>query len=189
MSGARITAEQLAAMLANGMTVASDSGPVRAPVPAAPDPAPINPAAKRRSKQKGATVADAFVAPPDGSPGPLTFTVGVQTASEANESHWQAKSHRSGIIRKRVCRLLGANLRHLVPFAEAFHSGLPVRVHFVRLGGGKLDKLANLGTALKAAEDAVCLVLGADDGAANWLPTCDQIPGGPYGVRITLSLG
>lgn len=155
-----------------------------------PAPAPAAaPAAAKPAKAKAELVANAFIPPPAGKLGPVTFVVGVQTASEANEAHWQRRASRSGIIRKAVSRVLGKELAYLVPFAVAFHKGLHVRVHFVRLGGRRMDKLANLGTAMKAAEDAVCLILGADDGADNWVPTCDQEPGGPYGVRITLSLG
>ena len=145
-------------------------------------------AAKKKAKVKAELVPDAFIPPPDGKMWPVTFVVGVYTASEANEADWRNKSTRKGVIRSAVSRVLGKELAYLVPFSIAYHRGLPVRVHFVRLGGRRLDKLANLGTAMKAAEDTVCLMLGADDGADNWVPSCDQEPGGAYGVRIVFSL-
>jgi len=133
-------------------------------------------------------LAHSFTPPPAGKIGPVTFVVGVQTASDANEAHWQKKAARNGGIRKSVSRVLGRELAYLVPFAIAYHNNLPVRAHFVRLGGRRLDRLANLGAALKAVEDTVCLMIGADDGSENWKPSCEQEPGGPYGVRITLSI-
>lgn len=189
-----MTEDQLAAYVAElrakgvGVTV----GPApRAIQPLAAIQRPVAPEskpAKQKKKEKTELVPNEFIPPPAGKLGPVTFVVGVKTASEANESLWQNKSKRKGVIRSAVSRVLGKQLAYLVPFSIAFHKGLPVRVHFVRLGGQRLDKLANLGTSMKAAEDTVCLMLGADDGADNWKPTCDQEPGGPYGIRITFSL-
>jgi hypothetical protein len=171
-----------------GVTVGPRAADVITPSPVVPVEAA--PQEKRKpAKAKAELLPDAFVPPPAGKLWPVTFVVGVQTASEANEADWRNKSTRKGVIRSAVSRVLGKELAYLVPFSIAYHRGLPVRVHFVRLGGRRLDRLANLGTAMKAAEDTVCLILGADDGADNWKPTCDQEPGGPYGIRITLSLG
>lgn len=142
----------------------------------------------RHKKRKGAGVAaDSFTAPPVGAVGPVSFVVGVKTVSEANNRNWQGRSGRTGEVRRAVCRLMGRNLRHFVPFAEAFHAGRTVRVVIRRMGGQKLDAMANLGAALKAVEDAVALVLGAEDGARNWRATAEQQPGGPMGVMVILS--
>jgi hypothetical protein len=135
--------------------------------------------------------AESFEAPPDGAAGPVSFVVPAYTVSETNVSHsgkWK-KIGRTGQTRRAVSAVLGKYLRYLVPFAEAYHAGHVVRVHFERLGGTGLDAMANLGPALKAAEDAVALMLGANDGAANWVASCGQKPGGGYGVRITLAVG
>ena len=149
----------------------------------------ITPPTKGKHGNKGVQLApDSFTAPADGSPGPVSFVVGVKTVSESNTRGWHAKSGRTGETRKAVCRMMGRHLRYLVPFAEAFHAGRTLRVTLRRLGGKKLDALANLGSALKAAEDAVALVLGADDGAYNWKATAEQKPGGPMGILIILSL-
>lgn len=134
-------------------------------------------------------VEEAFTAPPDGQAGPLAFMVPLKTVSETNErGQWHKKAHRTGNTRRIVSRVLGKRLRYLVPFAEAFHAGRVVCVTLTRYGGQGLDRLANLGAALKAVEDAVAIMLGADDGAGNWKAVPEQKPGGPYGVLIELAL-
>jgi hypothetical protein len=177
----RVSEEQYRELAAAGLVPPLES------LPPAGQPAQSpaqSPACKR---PKVELLADAFT--PPRSDCPLSFVVGVQTACEANEEQWRRRSARSGVIRTAVSRVLGPRLAFLVPFAETYHRGDPVRVHFVRLGGRRLDRLANLGSSLKPVEDAVALMLGADDGAAHWRATCDQEPGGPYGVRIVMSLG
>lgn len=176
-----MTETELAALLAAGKVSVSSSKAVNLPglVPA-PTPAP-------EPKEKVELVESSFAVGPE--PNTVRFVVGVKTASEVNLHEWRNRSKRTGVIRRAVSAVVGPYLRHLVPFAEAYHNRLPVRVHMVRLGGRKLDKLANLGSSLKAAEDAIALMLGADDGSPLWVPTCDQRPGGPYGIEVTLSLG
>lgn len=183
-----ITETELAALVAAGKVSVINSKTVNLPglVPALTSPQTGE--VKPEPKEKVELVASSFT-PPTTYGGPVTFVVGVKTASEVNLTEWRKRSNRTGVIRRAVAAVVGPNLRHLVPIAEAFHGGVTVRVHMVRLGGRKLDKLANLGSALKAAEDAVALILGADDGSNLWKATCDQEPGGPYGIRVTLSLG
>lgn len=175
MSNIRITPEQYAEYVAKGLI------PGVSVTPAAP-------LAQPEPKEKVELLPSSFVSlaalPPS-----VRFVVGVKTASEANLMEWRNRSKRTGIIRRAVSAVAGPHLRHLAPFAEAYHNGVPVRVHIVRLGGRRLDKLANLGSSLKSAEDAVALILGADDGSPLWVVSCDQRPGGAYGVEVTLSLG
>lgn len=123
------------------------------------------------------------------SDGALVVTLPLQTISEANAREWRGRSNRTRIARDMVSRTLGKELRKLVPFAEAYHRGEIVRLTFTRLGGYKLDQMANLGSALKQTEDAVCTMLGANDGASNWKATAEQEPGGLIGVRIRFELG
>jgi len=116
--------------------------------------------------------------------GGVAFTLPVATASEANGRDWRARSARTTQARAVVSRCLGPHLRRLAPFADHYHAGRPLGVRLVRLGGRRLDRTANLGPALKAVEDAVALMLGADDGDPRWQSEADQEPGGPAGVRV-----
>ena len=47
----------------------------------------------------------------------------------------------------------------------------------------------NLPSSLKGVEDAVALMLGADDGDPRWRCVCAQEPGGRAGVRVRISKG
>lgn len=116
---------------------------------------------------------------------PCVFWVPLVTASECNNRDWKARSARTRAARLAVSRVLGPRLRALAPVAEWWHRGGTVRAVLTRLGGRRMDA-ANLGSALKATEDAVCLMIGADDGDDRWVPTYQQEPGGPCGVRIEL---
>lgn len=118
--------------------------------------------------------------------GPV-WVIPLKTVSEANTRGWQRKANRTREARAAVTAALGRHLAAVAPFAEAYHRGEVVRVTITRLGGAKLDRMANLGMALKACEDAVALVFGADDGADNWRCDPRQEPGGPVGVRIELT--
>jgi hypothetical protein len=61
-------------------------------------------------------------------------------------------------------------------------------VEFGRLGGRRLDELANLGRAFKSTEDELARVLGANDGSERWQATATQSPGGPVGITIRLEM-
>ena len=145
------------------------------------------PEAKPKRFNRKELAPEMFAAPPAFKVGPLVFVFPVATASETNVRAWKAKNARSRDARRTVCPILGKRLRYLVPFAEAFHAGLPVYAKFVRLGGKNLDAMANLGAALKAVEDAVAHVLGADDGSGNWVVSSDQMTDWPrVGVAVIL---
>ena len=117
----------------------------------------------------------------------VEFTVPVETVSEANQRGWRGKASRAGSQRKAVAAVLGKHLRELADFADHYHAGWPLGVTITRLGGRRLDALSNLGAALKAIEDTVALVIGADDGDPRWRGRAEQEPGGEVGVRIRLS--
>lgn len=118
--------------------------------------------------------------------GVLTAVLPVRTASEANCRAWRVKSNRTKDARQVMSAGLGRHLRALAPFAEAYHRGETLRVTITRLGGPRLDSMANLGPSLKATEDFLALLLGADDGDPRWRCEAAQEPGGPVGVRIEL---
>lgn len=120
-----------------------------------------------------------------GSP---TWVLPIVTVSESNSREdWAKKSNRTRAARRTVSLAFGRELATVARYADAFHSGQMLAVVLTRLGGRKLDK-SNLPSALKATEDAVALMLGADDGAANWHLVPQQQTGGPAGVRIELKL-
>jgi hypothetical protein len=125
-------------------------------------------------------VAKTMFAPPG------TWVLPIVTASEANGREWRKRSNRTQNARRIVSREFGCRLDYLAPFARHFHAGRPLSVRLTRLGGRKLDA-ANLGPALKATEDAVALMLGADDGDSRWCVEFHQEPQASLqGVRIEL---
>ncbi len=119
---------------------------------------------------------------------PGCWTLPVETSSEANGREWRKRSNRTQAARKVVSAQLGRDLIYLAAFAAHFHAGGALRITFTRLGGRKLDR-SNLPTALKSTEDAVALLMGADDGDPRWQPTWEQEPGGAVGVRVELARG
>ncbi len=114
---------------------------------------------------------------------PGKWVLPIVTVSEANGRDWKKRSARTQQARRIVSKELGCRLDYLAPFARHYHAGRKLRITLVRLGGRKLDA-ANLGGALKATEDAVALMLGADDGDPRWLVEFAQQPGGLCGVRV-----
>jgi hypothetical protein len=117
---------------------------------------------------------------------PGTWVLPIETASEANGREWRKRSNRTQAARKVVSEAFGRSLVWVAAFADHFHRGGGLRVVFIRLGGRQLDR-SNLPVALKATEDAVALMLGADDGDPRWRAEWHQEPGGAVGVRIELS--
>lgn len=115
-----------------------------------------------------------------------TWEIPLVTASEINLRDWRKRSKRSDAAWSAVSKAIGPHLAYLVRFAADYHAGIPVYVQFTRLGGRKLDR-SNLPTSMKAVEDALCWMMGADDGAANWHPDWQQEACDGCGVRITLS--
>jgi hypothetical protein len=116
---------------------------------------------------------------------PATWLIGIETKSEANLRVTKSEISRKASQKKAICKVLGRNLRALVPFNEDFHTGKPIRVTITRIGGRTLDR-GNLWRALKAAEDAVALMLGADDGSPLWQMDVAQQPGERIGLKIQL---
>jgi hypothetical protein len=115
------------------------------------------------------------------------ITLGIETASEANGRDWKARNRRGGAAWKAVSRLCGRNIRHLAPLAEHYycHDGA-LKIVFARIGGRKMDR-SNLPAAMKAVEDALAFMLGADDGDPRWQAEWEQQPGpGPVGVSISI---
>lgn len=142
---------------------------------------------KRKSKRKGKgkpqhhfpLVAEAFIAP-------ATWVLPIPTASEINLRDWRARSRRSDVAWKVVSRCFGRQLDYLSHIARHYHAGRPIDVKLTRLATKRLDN-SNVPPALKAAEDAVAFLLGADDGDARWQSSFHQEVGYVIGVRVELA--
>jgi hypothetical protein len=119
--------------------------------------------------------------------GKLTAEIPVETVSEINDRKWKARSRRTGKAWKAVSRTICPHLILLASFAAAYHRGQALRIVFTRLGGKRLDR-SNLPTALKATEDSVAYLLGADDGDPRWRAAWEQQPGGAVGVRVEITV-
>lgn len=166
--------EVIAECAARGIPITVGPGPR---LPQA-EPLPPAKAASRKPATSKRLLVEAMFAPP------ATWTIPVETASEANGRDWRKRSKRSDGAWRAVSRAMGPELRALAAFAEAFHDGFPIRVQFTRIGGRRLDR-SNLPTALKAVEDAVAFMLGADDGSPLWCAEWQQRPGGDrVGVMV-----
>lgn len=116
---------------------------------------------------------------------PGTLTLPIETASEANGRDWKARSNRNKEARRIVAKEIGCRWEFFYRFPVAYHRGEKLKLIFTRLGGRRLDK-ANVGAALKATEDAVALLFGANDGDDRWDAEFEQQPGGLKGVRIEI---
>lgn len=123
----------------------------------------------------------------DGYKPSAAWLIAVETRSEANGREWRSRSSRTQAARRAVSRAFGPSLRAAAPLAEHYHGGGALRVLFTRIGVRKLDA-ANLGPALKATEDAVAMLLGADDGDERWRSEFAQEPDrdGRCGVRVEM---
>ncbi len=119
---------------------------------------------------------------------PSVWIVGVETRSEANGRQWKDRSNRTKAAREAVSKLFGKSLATLALFAEHYHNGGSVLITFTRLAPKRLDR-GNVSVALKGVEDALALMLGADDGDPRWLPSYEQETSERYGVRIKLGHG
>lgn len=124
-------------------------------------------------------VAEAFIAP-------ATWVLPIPTASEINLRGWRARSRRTDVAWKVVSRCFGRQLDYLSHIARHYHAGRPIAVKLTRLATKRLDN-TNLGPSLKATEDAVAFLLGADDGDPRWLSSFHQEVGGVIGVRVELA--
>lgn len=121
-------------------------------------------------------VAPLFVAPG-------TWVLPIPTASEINGRKWRERSKRTDIAWRIVSPAFGPRVDYYAHYQRFYHAGRPLRIVFTRLGGKKIDR-ANLGSALKATEDAVAFMLGANDGNENWQSEFEWEPGERHGVRI-----
>ena len=146
-------------------------------LPATPDAA-SEPPRKTRKRTAAVLVAPSFTPPGK-------WVIPVVTASEANGRDWRDTSAWTQAARRAVANALVQYLRHLAPFAEAYAGWVPLGCALTWLGSRRLD-LGAVASALKAVEDAVCLLLEADDGDPRWVPAYRQEPGGPAGVRVAL---
>ena len=117
---------------------------------------------------------------------PGCWVLPITTASEANGREWRKRSNRTQAARKVVSTQLGRALVYLAAFAMHYHAGGTLKVTLTRLGGHRLDR-SNLPVALKSTEDALALMLGADDGDPRWQAEWKQEAGGPAGVRVELA--
>jgi hypothetical protein len=95
------------------------------------------------------------------------------------------------------CRTFGELTRYIAALTEDahdyktavhYHSGKALRITFTRLGENRLDR-ANLSTALKATEDAIAYMLGANDGDDRWQSTYEQEDSALIGVRVEIQIG
>lgn len=116
---------------------------------------------------------------------PGRWVLPIVTASESNLREWRKRSSRTGAARRAVSLAFGPALVWVAAFALHYHQGGALRVALTRLGGRQLDR-SNLPAALKATEDAVALMLGADDGDPRWRAEWHQRPSGPVGVVVEL---
>lgn len=105
------------------------------------------------------------------------------SAAEVNQRDWKGRSRRNSKAWRTVSAVLGRELAVLSVFADHYHAGLPLEIHFTRLGGRTVDR-TNLPTCLKAVEDAFAYMLGADDGEKGWVSYYHQSPNPKYGCRI-----
>lgn len=115
------------------------------------------------------------------------WVVGVETRSETNKRSWKDRNKRTIAARRSVSWLFGRTLAHVAPFAAHYHGGGVLRVTFTRLASRTLDR-GNLSASMKAIEDAVCLMLGADDGDARWVASYEQERNERMGVRVVMEV-
>lgn len=122
--------------------------------------------------------------------GILRMLVPIATKSEANTRDWRGRSQRAGAAWKAT--RLAARLDLFAPFEHHYRSGGGIQAVFTRLGGNRIDSMANLGVSMKGVEDAVAYLVGANDGSDQWQAVAAQEPrtaqkiDGGVGVRVEL---
>lgn len=120
--------------------------------------------------------------------GKLVATIAVETSSEINSRQWRARHRRTGAAWNAVKNVFGPNLALLAGFAEAYHRGQTLNIVFTRLDKRRLDEMANLGTSMKAVEDALAFIMGANDGDLRWKARPAQEHSDLIGVRIEMEI-
>lgn len=120
--------------------------------------------------------------------GKLAATIPVETSSEINSRQWRARHRRTGAAWNAVKNVFGPNLSLLAGFAEAYHRGQTLNIVFTRLDKRRLDEMANLGTSMKAVEDALAFIMGANDGDLRWKARPAQEHSDLIGVRIEMEI-
>lgn len=127
------------------------------------------------------------------TPNRISFCLPVKTVSESNKSGkgaWRGKSNRTKCARDIVSKFMAAHARKFLPFNEHFQAGGVLHLTFTRVGCIKLDGMANLGHALKATEDAVAMMLGANDGSNRWIARAEQDTGNAFvGISVDIRKG
>lgn len=131
-----------------------------------------------RTDEKPSLVTAAFLPP-------ATWILPIVTVSEINHRDWRSRSGRTKKAKKIVSVEFGRHLDWLATFGVHYHTDGKIVAKFTRLGVKKLDA-ANLPSSLKAVEDAVAFMIGADDGDPRWVAEFDQEIGDVVGVRIEL---
>lgn len=109
----------------------------------------------------------------------------IVTVSESNAREWRKRSNRVKMAREIVSRHMSKQWSVYGPIGDVWRAGQTVYARFTRLGGHALDA-ANVGPALKASEDAVCMMMGVNDTPPRWQATYHTQPGGEIGVRVEL---
>jgi hypothetical protein len=124
---------------------------------------------------------------------PAVWQIGVETRSLANLRDWRRRNRLTIAARRAVSRAIGPCLHFLAPFAEVLHSeriapsGRGVRCVLTRVAPRMLDA-SNLPTAMKPVEDALMLMMGADDGWSHWRPQWAQLVNPMMGVIIEMRI-
>jgi hypothetical protein len=118
------------------------------------------------------------------------WTLPVETHPISNMSEWQERTRMTLAVRLAWAKAAAGHLDFLHIIATRYH-GTPsyaIKSRFTRLSVAELDP-ANLGSAVKPVEDAVCLWLGSiPDRPPRWRPTYAQEKAAGYGVRVELWL-
>lgn len=118
------------------------------------------------------------------------WTLPVETHPISNMSEWQERTRMTLAVRLAWAKAAAPHLDFLHTIATRYHDtpSYAIKSRFTRLSVAELDP-ANLGSAVKPCEDAVCLWLGAiPDRPPKWRPAYAQEKAAGYGVRVELWL-